>query len=75
MQPDPSEILLDGTYALMSMKTFDKLKTYYVSHPTPLCLGLMWKVETYTPLEYLLRWCAHCHDGECYIVSRIILVV
>jgi len=42
-QPDRSEIILDGTHALMSLKTFEALKEYSASNPSVVYEGKMWR--------------------------------
>jgi len=42
-QPDGSDILVDDECAVMSRKSFDKLKDYSVSQPSALYDGKMWK--------------------------------
>jgi hypothetical protein len=54
-QPDPSQISIDETHALMEMKDFDKLHDYSISRPTAIYVGKMWK--TYWPKHD--RWYLH----------------
>lgn len=42
-QPDRSEIQIDDTHAVMSRRTFNKLKEYSASFPTGVYEGKMWK--------------------------------
>lgn len=42
-QPDPSLIFIDGTHALMTRKTFDRLANYSASNPTGAYPGKIWR--------------------------------
>lgn len=42
-QPNPSEIEIDDTHALMSRATFDALPEYSCSNPSGVYEGKMWK--------------------------------
>lgn len=42
-QPDRSEILLDDTHALMTVKTFKGLHEYSASQPSGVYEGKMWR--------------------------------
>jgi hypothetical protein len=42
-QPPVTEILIDGTHALMTLATFESLSEYSASKPTGVYPGKMWK--------------------------------
>lgn len=62
-QPDKEDILIDGTYAAMSDKTFKKLKEYSCTNPTGVYEGKMWKAMMYG--EWYLRWYDISEDPNC----------
>lgn len=85
-QPDRSEILLDDTYALMTMRTFEHLPEYSATRPTGVYEGKMWRrhdgvfdyrfIASGGKPEWLLCWYGRC-DKPDYVSnnSRKILLI
>lgn len=79
MQPDRSEILIDDTHALMTMRTFEDLAEYSGTKPTGVYEGKMWRrhdgVFDYRFLasggkpEWLLCWYGRC-DKPDYVSNN-----
>lgn len=69
-QPDPAEIEIDCTHALMSQKTFDALPEYSCTFPTGVYPGKMWKRfdglfdKKCKPEDrkWILMWFGECED-------------
>lgn len=78
-QPDESEILVDEECAVMSRKSFDKLKDYSDSQPSALYNGKMWKTCACVkggPM-WILKFCCDedIERNVISIVSRPILIL
>lgn len=78
-QPDESDILVDEECAVMSRKSFDKLKDYSGSQPSALYDGKMWKTCVCVkdgPL-WILKFCCNedIERNVISIVSRPILIL
>lgn len=66
-QPDPSNILIDETHALMSARDFDKLLDYSLSQPSGVYVGKMWKSQQLDkqcrPMgKWFLLWFGECEQ-------------
>ena len=75
-QPDPENILIDDTHALMSQSSFDQLANYSASQPSGVYDGKMWK--SYFPLEdcWFLKWFGPCDSPNCCATNiREILIM
>lgn len=77
-QPDPANILIDDTHALMDARTFRALHDYSYSQPTGVYPGKMWragrkKVDGET---WWLKWFGTHEDPKmCSGHAREIIVV
>ena len=84
-QPNPSDIEVDGTHALMVKQTFDKLHEYSGTNPSGVYDGKMWKAErqirqpngSYKSTGiWFLRWYSACEDPtKCAINTRELIVI
>ena len=80
-QPDPREILVDSTHAVMSLETFRKLPEYSCTLPSGVYEGKMWRRrEPYSPevfgvTKWYLMWYGPSEDPlQCSINHRQILL-
>lgn len=81
-QPGREAILVDGTHAVMTQRTFDALAEYSSTYPTGVYPGKMWRRDdgAYDPRPgrrvWLLCWYGlHADPGRCSINFREILIV
>lgn len=72
-QPDPEDIEIDETHALMSPEDFCKLADYSLSQPSGVYPGKMWKRNAGN--DWTLCWYSESHDPEyCNNNYRTILL-
>jgi hypothetical protein len=67
-QPNPSEIEIDDTHALMSQRTFDALLEYSASNPTGVYAGKMWR--RHAGDLWLLCWYGESQIGPGYVSNN-----
>jgi hypothetical protein len=74
-QPDRHEIEIDGSYARMSLKTFEALKDYSWTMPTGVYPGKMWRAFNSDLNTWWLRWYGEHEDPKlCRNHQREIIV-
>ncbi len=74
-QPDRSEILVDGTHAVMTQATLVKLHDYSRSQPSGCYGGKMWKARDPGGPWYLNWFGPSRKPNHCSVNIREILVV
>ena len=84
-QPDPNNILVDDTHALMTQADFNQLSDYTQSQPSGVYEGKMWKVQDFIHLRgggarrlktWYLRWFGVADEPtKCSNNCRVILIV
>ena len=75
IQPNPDDIQIDKTHALMTKQDFNKLANYSGSQPTGAYVGKMWKSEGRDGTWYLKWFSMHEDPNMCSGNVRDILIV